>query len=111
MGGTSTEVAVIDGDIRYSTESHVGDFDIIMPAVDVSSIGAGGGSIAWTDASGVLKVGPKSAGADPGPACYAPGGPLPTITHAYVVMGIVDPPKFLACAPQPHSAHPPPPTH
>ena len=95
MGGTSTEVAVIDGDIRYSTESHVGDFDIIMPAVDVSSIGAGGGSIAWTDASGVLKVGPKSAGADPGPACYGRGGTLPTITDAYVVMGIVDPTKFL----------------
>lgn len=95
MGGTSTEVAVIDGDIRYSTESHVGDFDIIMPAVDVSSIGAGGGSIAWTDASGVLKVGPKSAGADPGPACYGRGGTLPTITDAYVVMGIVDPAKFL----------------
>lgn len=95
MGGTSTEVAVIDGDIRYSTESHVGDFEIIMPAVDVSSIGAGGGSIAWTDASGVLKVGPKSAGADPGPACYGRGGTLPTITDAYVVMGIVDPAKFL----------------
>jgi len=95
MGGTSTEVAVIDGDIRYSTESHVGDFDIIMPAVDVSSIGAGGGSIAWTDASGVLKVGPKSAGAEPGPACYGRGGTLPTITDAYVVMGIVDPAKFL----------------
>jgi N-methylhydantoinase A len=95
MGGTSTEVAVIDGDIRYSTESHVGDFDIIMPAVDVSSIGAGGGSIAWTDASGVLKVGPKSAGAEPGPACYGRGGTLPTITDAYVVMGIVDPTKFL----------------
>jgi len=95
MGGTSTEVAVIDGDIRYSTESHVGDFDIIMPAVDVSSIGAGGGSIAWTDPSGVLKVGPKSAGAEPGPACYGRGGTLPTITDAYVVMGIVDPAKFL----------------
>ncbi|MSQ72364.1 MAG: hydantoinase/oxoprolinase family protein [Betaproteobacteria bacterium] len=95
MGGTSTEVAVVDGDIRYSTESHVGDFDIIMPAVDVSSIGAGGGSIAWTDASGVLKVGPRSAGAEPGPACYGRGGSAPTITDAYVVMGIVDPEKFL----------------
>jgi N-methylhydantoinase A len=95
MGGTSTEVAVVDGEILYSTQSHVGDFEIIMPAVDVSSIGAGGGSIAWTDASGVLKVGPRSAGAEPGPACYGRGGTLPTITDAYVVMGIVDPVKFL----------------
>jgi N-methylhydantoinase A len=95
MGGTSTEVAVIEGDIRYATETRVGDFEIIMPAVDVSSIGAGGGSIAWTDGAGVLKVGPKSAGADPGPACYGRGGELPAITDAYVVMGVIDPDRFL----------------
>jgi len=95
MGGTSTEVAVIEGDIRYSTETRVGDFEIIMPAVDVSSIGAGGGSIAWTDGAGMLKVGPKSAGADPGPACYGRGGELPAITDAYVVMGVIDPDRFL----------------
>ena len=95
MGGTSTEVSVIDGDVRYATESRVGEFEIVMPSVDVTSIGAGGGSIAWTDPAGVLKVGPKSAGADPGPACYGLGGTAPTITDAYVVMGIIDPAKFV----------------
>ena len=66
-----------------------------MPAVDVSSIGAGGGSIAWTDQAGVLKVGPKSAGADPGPACYGRGGDDATITDAYLVLGVLDPARFL----------------
>jgi len=95
MGGTSTDVAVIDREILYSTENTVGDFQVVMPAVDVSSIGAGGGSIAWVDPSGVLKVGPKSAGASPGPACYGLGGEQPTITDAYVVLGIIDPDRFL----------------
>lgn len=95
MGGTSTEVAVIDRDIIYSTDNTVGDFQVVIPAVDVNSIGAGGGSIAWTDASGVLKVGPRSAGAVPGPACYDQGGANPTITDAYVVLGIIDPDSFL----------------
>jgi N-methylhydantoinase A len=95
MGGTSTEVAVIDGDIRYTNQCHIGDFDISMPAVDLSSIGAGGGSIAWTDKAGVLKVGPESSGSDPGPACYNRGGRRPAITDAYVTMGILDPDKFL----------------
>ncbi|MFI4987082.1 MAG: hydantoinase/oxoprolinase family protein [Alphaproteobacteria bacterium] len=95
MGGTSADVAVIEGVPRYSTESHVGDFPVIMPAVDVTSIGAGGGSIAWTDPSGVLKVGPESAGAAPGPACYGQGGKDATVTDAYVCLGIIDPAKFL----------------
>ncbi len=95
MGGTSTEVAVIDREILYSTDNTVGDFQVVIPAVDVNSIGAGGGSIAWTDASGVLKVGPRSAGALPGPACYAQGGSDPTITDAYVVLGVIDPESFL----------------
>jgi N-methylhydantoinase A len=95
MGGTSTEVAVIDQDIRYATMCHIGDFDISLPAVDLSSIGAGGGSIAWTDAAGVLKVGPESSGSEPGPACYDRGGVRPTITDAYVTMGILDPERFL----------------
>jgi N-methylhydantoinase A len=95
MGGTSADVAVIEGSPRYSTESHVGDFPVIMPAVDVTSIGAGGGSIAWTDASGVLKVGPDSAGASPGPACYGLGGRDATVTDAYVCLGVIDPTKFL----------------
>jgi N-methylhydantoinase A len=95
MGGTSTEVAIIDGEIRYSNSCQIGDFDVVMPAVDLSSIGAGGGSIAWTDSAGVLKVGPESSGSDPGPACYGRGGTRPTITDAYVTMGVVDPERFL----------------
>jgi N-methylhydantoinase A len=95
MGGTSTDVAVIDGDVLYSTESHIGDFPVILPAVDVSSIGAGGGSIAWLDPSGILKVGPRSAGADPGPACYGRGGTQPTVTDAYLGVGILGPAQLL----------------
>jgi N-methylhydantoinase A len=95
MGGTSADVAVIEGTPRYSTENHVGDFPVIMPAIDVTSIGAGGGSIAYVDSSGMLKVGPGSAGADPGPACYALGGSNATVTDAYVCLGILDPERFL----------------
>lgn len=95
MGGTSADVAVIDGTPHYSTESQVGDFPVIMPAVHVTSIGAGGGSIAWTDSTGVLKVGPDSAGAVPGPACYSLGGQNATVTDAYVALGIIDPVNFL----------------
>jgi N-methylhydantoinase A len=95
MGGTSADVAVVDGEPRYSTENHVGDFPVIMPAIDVSSIGAGGGSLAWTDSDGVLKVGPRSAGAHPGPACYGLGGSDATVTDAYVCLGMIDPTKFL----------------
>jgi N-methylhydantoinase A len=95
MGGTSADVAVIDGAPHYSTEGHVGDFPVIMPAIDVTSIGAGGGSIAWIDPSGALKVGPESAGALPGPACYGLGGTRPTITDAYVALGIISPDRML----------------
>ncbi len=95
MGGTSADVAIVDGEPRYSTENHVGDFPVIMPAIDVTSIGAGGGSIAWADTEGVLKVGPRSAGATPGPACYGLGGTQPTVTDAYVTLGIIDPARFL----------------
>jgi N-methylhydantoinase A len=94
MGGTTAEVAIIDGEILYSTESTIGEFPLVVPAVDVSSIGAGGGSIAWVDDFGVLKVGPKSAGADPGPACYGRGGTAATITDAYLLAGIIDPARF-----------------
>jgi len=98
MGGTSADVAVIEGEPRYSTENHVGDFPVIMPAIDVTSIGAGGGSIAWTDSNGVLKVGPTSAGAKPGPACYGIGGEEATVTDAYVCLGVIDPKRFLGGA-------------
>jgi N-methylhydantoinase A len=96
MGGTSADIGLVEGGaVRTSTENAVGDFPVIMPAVDVASIGAGGGSIAWVDASRVLKVGPRSAGADPGPACYGRGTQEPTITDAYVTLGMLDPARFL----------------
>ncbi|GJM71767.1 hypothetical protein HMSSN036_39830 [Paenibacillus macerans] len=98
MGGTSVDVAVIDGEPAYSSENQVGDFPVIIPAVDVTAIGAGGGSVAWVDAAGVLKVGPRSAGADPGPACYGRGGQEATTTDAYVHLGIIHPERFLGGA-------------
>lgn len=91
MGGTSVDMAVVNGEIPYSNENTVGDFPVLLPAVDVSAIGAGGGSVAWLDAEGVLKVGPRSAGARPGPACYGRGGTEATVTDAYAMLGIVSP--------------------
>jgi N-methylhydantoinase A len=96
IGGTSADIAIIDDAPLVSTESRVGDFPIVIPAVDVTSIGAGGGSIAWCDAGGVLKVGPRSAGAHPGPACLGRGGTEPTVTDAYVHLGIIHPDRFLS---------------
>ncbi len=95
MGGTSVDIAVITGEVPYSNENTVGDFPVLLPAVDVSAIGAGGGSIAWLDAEGVLKVGPRSAGARPGPACYGRGGEQPTVTDAYAALGICSPDGLL----------------
>ena len=95
MGGTSVDVSVIDEELSYSTENTIGDYPVIMPAVNVSAIGAGGGSIAWTDAEGVLKVGPRSAGAVPGPACYGRGGCDATVTDAYLKVGIIRPEGYL----------------
>ena len=89
MGGTSVDVSIIQEGIGQATDNTIGDIPVIMPAVDVSAVGAGGGSIAWTDSEGVLKVGPRSAGARPGPACYGKGGLRPTVTDAYLVAGIV----------------------
>ena len=95
MGGTSVDVALIDKEPAYSTENKVGDFPVILPAVDVTAIGAGGGSVAWLDTVGVLKVGPRSAGAYPGPACYGRGGEEPTTTDAYLHLGILQADRFL----------------
>ena len=95
MGGTSVDIAVVNGEIPYSNENTVGDFPVLLPAVDVSAIGAGGGSVAWLDAEGVLKVGPRSAGARPGLACYGRGGTEPTVTDAYAVLGIMAPSGLL----------------
>jgi N-methylhydantoinase A len=95
MGGTSADVSVVNEGPGYSTEATVGEFPVIMPSVDISSIGAGGGSIARVDAGGLLKVGPASAGSDPGPVCYGRGGTLPTVTDAYVTLGVLHPDRFL----------------
>src|SRR5439155_1140301 len=78
----------------YSTDETVGDFPIVMPVVGVSSIGAGGGSIAWLDPVGVLKVGPRSAGADPGPACYGRGATEPALSDAFLLCGFLNPDNF-----------------
>ncbi|MEE9610759.1 MAG: hydantoinase/oxoprolinase family protein [Desulfatiglandales bacterium] len=90
IGGTSADVAlVIDGMPQYGTEEHVGDFRLYIPTVSVSSIGEGGGSIAWVDPHGVLRVGPESAGSDPGPACYGKGGKRATLTDAFAMCGFL----------------------
>ncbi len=87
MGGTSTDVALIDGDIRLTSEGHVGRFPVTVPMVDMHTIGAGGGSLARLDPGGLLLVGPESAGASPGPACYGRGGKQATVTDANLVLG------------------------
>ncbi|NCA70350.1 MAG: hydantoinase/oxoprolinase family protein [Sphingobacteriia bacterium] len=95
MGGTSTDVAVIDGEPRLTTQTRIADYPIALPMVDMHTIGAGGGSIARLDAGGMLRVGPASAGADPGPACYGRGGQEATVTDANLVLGRLDPDGFL----------------
>jgi N-methylhydantoinase A len=87
-GGTSTDVAVIsEGRPSLTTEGSVGRFAVKVPMVDVITVGTGGGSIAWVSPEGTLKVGPRSAGADPGPVCYARGGTEPTTTDAFLLLG------------------------
>ncbi len=94
MGGTSSDVSLLDGQIRRTNESFIGDFPIRMPMIDIHSVGAGGGSIAHLDRGGSLKVGPRSAGAKPGPACYGLGKE-PTVTDANLVLGRLVPDFFL----------------
>jgi N-methylhydantoinase A len=88
MGGTSTDVCLIaGGEAGRTGEREVGGLPIRLPTVDLQTVGAGGGSIAWRDAGGALRVGPRSAGADPGPACYGRGGVEPTVTDANLALG------------------------
>jgi N-methylhydantoinase A len=95
IGGTSSDIALISrGKAPIRAESSIGGYPVRVPMVDVNTIGAGGGSIAWIDAAGSLKVGPHSAGSDPGPACYGRGGREPTVTDASVVLGYLDPDYF-----------------
>jgi N-methylhydantoinase A len=96
MGGTSFDVCLIQNGVIPTTDFNwVGDELVAMKMVDVASIGAGGGSIAWIDSLGLLRVGPPSAGADPGPACYGKGGSRPTVTDADLVLGYVPADYFL----------------
>ncbi len=95
VGGTSFDVGlVVDGEPIITSTSTVNQYTLLAPTIDIVSIGAGGGSIAWADL-GRLKVGPHSAGADPGPACYGRGGVQPTVTDADIVLGYIDPDYFL----------------
>lgn len=94
MGGTSTDVSLIDVEIGRTTDSRVGDFPVRLPVIDIHTVGAGGGSIAYLDTGGALRVGPRSAGASPGPVCYGVGEDL-TVTDANLLLGRLDPEYFL----------------
>ncbi len=88
MGGTSCDVSLIrDGELAKTTSGSIGGYPVAQQMIGIHTIGAGGGSIAWIDAGGALRVGPRSAGALPGPACYGRGGVVPTVTDAHVVLG------------------------
>lgn len=100
VGGTSFDVGlVVEGEPQHSDSSVFERYELLAPVIDIATIGAGGGSIAWIEPeTGVLRVGPRSAGADPGPACYALGGTEPTVTDANVVLGRINPDYFLGGA-------------
>ena len=95
MGGTSTDVAMINGDLQLSNEGEIAGYPVAIPMVDMHTIGAGGGSIATVDAGGLLQVGPESAGADPGPACYGNSTRFATVTDANLVLGRLRADAFL----------------
>lgn len=98
IGGTSADISVIrNGEltIKNPRDTEVAHMPVLVPMIDIDAIGAGGGSIAYVDSGGAFRVGPKSAGAEPGPACYGRGGTLPTVTDAQVVLGRLDPEHFL----------------
>ena len=96
MGGTSTDVSlVIDGEAAVAPDTEVDGLPVRTPVLDIVSVGAGGGSLAWMDDGGMLRVGPRSAGAVPGPACYGRGGTVPTVTDAHLVRGTIRAEAFL----------------
>ncbi len=96
MGGTSTDICLIEGGVPLERqETQLEEIKIAVSALDISALGAGGGSIAWIDPGGILDLGPHSAGAEPGPACYGRGGELPTLTDANLVLGLIAPDTFL----------------
>jgi N-methylhydantoinase A len=95
MGGTSTDVCLVrDGTPLMTTENEVGDTPVPIPMVDINTVGAGGGSIVWRDDNDILRVGPRSAGSDPGPMCYDGGGDEPTLTDANLLLGFLNPEFF-----------------
>lgn len=94
MGGTSTDVSLCDGGLMTTTESTISDLPLKMPIIDIHTVGSGGGSIAYVDEGGALRVGPQSAGADPGPICYGRGGQV-TVSDANLMLGRLDPDRFL----------------
>jgi len=94
MGGTSTDVSLVEGEIKTATDAHIAGLPISVPMLDIHTVGAGGGSLARFDAAGVLRVGPESAGADPGPICYG-RGTQPTVTDANLLLGRLQPTRFL----------------
>ncbi|HEY7151562.1 MAG TPA: hydantoinase/oxoprolinase family protein [Solirubrobacterales bacterium] len=97
MGGTSCDVCVVDsGEVRRTDSREIEGRPVQLPMIDVHTVGAGGGSIAWRDSGGALRVGPRSAGADPGPACYGRGGTEPTVTDADLLLGYLSPDSELA---------------
>ncbi len=95
MGGTSTDVSLVKNGIQVTTETEIGGCPIRVPVIDIHTVGSGGGSQALVDAGGNLRVGPQSAGADPGPVCYGKGGYIPTVTDAHVLLGRLPPDGFL----------------
>ncbi len=96
MGGTSTDVCLVaDGRPHLAAETEIDGLPVRTPVLDIVTVGAGGGSIVWRDDGGMLRVGPESAGADPGPACYRLGGSQPTLTDAHVIRGTIRPEAFL----------------
>ncbi len=95
MGGTSTDVSLVEGEMRVTSEASIGGLPIGVPVIDIHTVGAGGGSLGYVDAGGAIRVGPQSAGAVPGPACYGQGGTQPTVTDANVVLGRLSPDNFL----------------
>jgi N-methylhydantoinase A len=97
MGGTSADVSIVEGgELVRSTEGEINDLPIKTPLIDINTVGAGGGSIAWIDEGGGLRVGPRSAGADPGPVCYDRGGTEPTVTDANLLLGRLSAEAFVA---------------
>ena len=96
MGGTSTDISLLEGgEPQLTGDKAVGGYKVALPSIDIHTLGAGGGSIARVDPGGILHVGPESAGADPGPACYGKGGTAATVTDANLVLGYLDPANFL----------------